>query len=106
MNTELKPFVQEIMRIAAPSTDIGSAVIPSLSGTITAGSDTIQNLHMKTMEFAQAYKDPSTDKTELQSRAKVVEGALMTAVTLGVLDGSRGGQLIDKLQALLDQRLH
>lgn len=106
MNTELKPFVQEIIRIAAPSTDIGGAVIPSLSGTITAGSDTIQGLHLKTMEFAQAYKDPSTGEEELQSRAKAVEGSLMTAVTLGVLDGGRGSQLIDKLQALLDQRLH
>lgn len=104
MTAELKPFVQKIIRLASPTTDIGNAVIPSLSGTQTAGTQTIQQLHLRVMEFAQAYKDPSTASVEVQSRAKAVEGSLMTAVTLGAIEGRKGSQLIDELQALLERR--
>lgn len=104
MSAELKTFVQRVIRIAAPKTDIGGAVIPSLSGVVTAGSDSVHTLQMRTMEFAQAYKDGSCTVADLQHKAKAVEGSLMTAVTLGAVDGKDGTQLIDDLQALLERR--
>ncbi len=100
----LKAFVQRILRLASPSTDIGGSVIPSLAGANSGGAHTIQELHRAAVGFGRAYnaKTASVSSTALQDATNDVEGSLMTAITLGVLSERDGTELIDELHGLVE----
>lgn len=101
---QLKRFVQRVLLVAAPTTDIGNAVIPSLSGMSNAGSEMAQKLHLEVMNFARDYKDWSVANERLREQARKVEASIMAAVTLGVLSEHDGVSLIDEMQALVERR--
>lgn len=101
---QLKRFVQQVLRVSTPTTDIGGAVIPALSGTVSAGADMAYRLHLAAMNFARDYKDQSVDDGQVRDQARKVEAAAMAAVTLGVLLEADGIRLIDDLQALVERR--
>ncbi len=103
---QLKTFVQRVLRLASPSTDIGGSVIPSLSGANSGGSSTIQELHRAVIDFGRAYNadHASVSGAAFQDIANDVEGSLMTAITLGVLNERDGAELIDGLHSLVEVR--
>lgn len=101
MPAEIRAFVQQVMKISPPSTDIGHGVIPSLSGMVNSGSDNAQQLQRAVAAFAHAYSGQQSDPDLVRRRAEVVEGLLMASVTLGTITESDAVTLIDELHDLI-----
>ncbi len=104
----VKVFVQRVLQLSSPSTDIGGSVIPSLSGAVSARTEIVQQLHRDVIACAQSFNSQNNNAgrpeyhTTVQLAADQVEASLMAAITLNVLDEAAGTELIDELHDLTD----
>jgi hypothetical protein len=105
MSEQLKHFVRRVLALDSAYDDIGARLPLGISGATSAGSDTLQRLHLAAISFAREYKDGDSSVESLAKRAKEVEGLLMASVTLGALTEGDGVRLLDELQALLELKV-
>lgn len=104
MSERLKHFVRRVLALDTVGTDVGSRLPLGVSGAASAGSDTLQRLHLAAIGFAREYKDGG-DPAAMALRAKEVEGLLMASVTLGALPEHEGVGLLDELHSLLELKV-
>ena len=74
------------------------------SGAANAGTDTVNQMRAKAVDFARAFVDPEVPLSEVEAAAQAIEGQLTVCITLGVLPEAEAEDLMNELQDLVQNR--
>lgn len=108
---QLKLFMDRMMAVNPQYIDIFGNGLPGMvgrspatSGAANAGTDTVNQMRAKVVDFAKAYVNPQVALGEVSAVAQVIEGQLNVCVTLGVLAAAEADDLISTMQDLVQNR--